>query len=405
MKGLYRYLSPAAPDQSGAVSVLFELGGIIVITDAGGCTGNICGFDEPRWFTKSSAVYSAGLRDMDAILGRDDRLLEKIRRAASDLDPYFIAIIGTPVPSVIATDYMAISRLAEKQLGIPTIYIETTGMEDYDVGQRKAYEAVLKLLKRGRQELKEENAGTGSREGTGAAGRLLRRLMREKGDEPAPDLGVWGATPLDLPGTGSARLIMERAGKAGYERAACYGMDSGLADLMDASGVRENLLVSWSGISAVRALEKAGIPFRLGAGAPFEAGITEEQIREVTEHVRRNGPAEMLILHQQVAAEALRRHFRELLPEMEGRITVGSFFQMDPQFMEEGDLHLEGENELIRAAGGNRFAIICGDPLYRRALGDYEGLWIDLPHYAVSGQMYMKSGEDRIVSAWRTRQE
>ena len=56
MKGLYRYLSPAAPDQSGAVSVLFELGGIIVITDAGGCTGNICGFDEPRWFTKSSAV-------------------------------------------------------------------------------------------------------------------------------------------------------------------------------------------------------------------------------------------------------------------------------------------------------------------------------------------------------------
>ena len=114
---------------------------------------------------------------------------------------------------------------------------------------------------------------------------------------------------------------------------------------------------------------------------------------------------EMLILHQQVAAEALRRRFRGLLPEMAGRITVGSFFQMDPQFAEEGDLHLEGENELIRAAGGNRFGIICGDPLYRRALGDYAGLWIDLPHYAVSGQMFMKSGEDRIVSSWRTAKE
>ena len=42
MKGLYRYLSPFSPDQSGAVAVLYELGGIIVILDAGGCAGNIC---------------------------------------------------------------------------------------------------------------------------------------------------------------------------------------------------------------------------------------------------------------------------------------------------------------------------------------------------------------------------
>ena len=41
MKGLRKYLTPFAPDQSGAVSVLFEFGGIIVICDAGGCTGNM----------------------------------------------------------------------------------------------------------------------------------------------------------------------------------------------------------------------------------------------------------------------------------------------------------------------------------------------------------------------------
>ncbi|HBN57365.1 MAG TPA: nitrogenase molybdenum-iron protein, partial [Lachnospiraceae bacterium] len=45
MKGLLKYLSPFAPDQSGAASVLYDLGGITVICDAGGCTGNICGFD------------------------------------------------------------------------------------------------------------------------------------------------------------------------------------------------------------------------------------------------------------------------------------------------------------------------------------------------------------------------
>ncbi|MDO4953367.1 MAG: hypothetical protein Q4E34_06045, partial [Synergistaceae bacterium] len=62
MNGLFKFISPFAPDQSGATAVLFSLGGITVICDAGGCAGNICGFDEPRWFTEKSAVFSAGLR-------------------------------------------------------------------------------------------------------------------------------------------------------------------------------------------------------------------------------------------------------------------------------------------------------------------------------------------------------
>ena len=77
MKGFLKYLSPFAPDNSGVVSALFELGGLIAICDAGGCTGNVCGFDEPRWFTMRSAVFSTGMRDMDAILGRDKQLVEK----------------------------------------------------------------------------------------------------------------------------------------------------------------------------------------------------------------------------------------------------------------------------------------------------------------------------------------
>ena len=93
MRGLRKYLTPFAPDQSGAVSVLYEFGGIIAICDAGGCTGNICGFDEPRWFESKSALFSAGLRDMDAILGRDDRLVAKLADAVTKLDAKFAAII------------------------------------------------------------------------------------------------------------------------------------------------------------------------------------------------------------------------------------------------------------------------------------------------------------------------
>ena len=143
MKGLRKYLTPFAPDQSGAVSVLYELGGILVICDAGGCTGNICGFDEPRWFTHKSAVFSAGLRDMDAILGRDDRLVAKLADAAEKLEASCAAIIGTPVPAVIGTDYRALERMSEKKMDLTVLTVDTDGMELYDAGEEKAYLALF----------------------------------------------------------------------------------------------------------------------------------------------------------------------------------------------------------------------------------------------------------------------
>ena len=123
MRGLRKYLTPFAPDQSGAVSVLFELGGIVVICDAGGCTGNVCGFDEPRWFEQKSAIFSAGLRDMDAILGRDDRLVAKLADVVQKIDATFVAVIGTPVPAVIATDYLALKRMSEKKIKLVLLQI------------------------------------------------------------------------------------------------------------------------------------------------------------------------------------------------------------------------------------------------------------------------------------------
>ena len=89
MKKLLKHLSPFAPDQSGAVAAIYECNALTVICDAGGCAGNVCGFDEPRWFTHKSAIFSAALRDMDAILGRDEHLVRKIADAAAVLQPAF----------------------------------------------------------------------------------------------------------------------------------------------------------------------------------------------------------------------------------------------------------------------------------------------------------------------------
>ncbi|MFR6749037.1 MAG: hypothetical protein ACLUS5_19360 [Roseburia faecis] len=50
MRGLRKYLTPFAPDQSGAVSVLFELGGIVVICDAGRL------YRQCLWFRRAAVV-------------------------------------------------------------------------------------------------------------------------------------------------------------------------------------------------------------------------------------------------------------------------------------------------------------------------------------------------------------
>ena len=143
MKGLRKVLTPFAPDQSGASGVLYSMGALIVIIDAGGCTGNVCGFDEPRWHESRSAVFSAGLRDMDAILGRDELLASKIKSAAERIDTSFAAVIGTPVPATIGTDYKALKRLIENKVDIPVVPVVSNGMKLYNEGEKEAYKALI----------------------------------------------------------------------------------------------------------------------------------------------------------------------------------------------------------------------------------------------------------------------
>lgn len=87
MKGLFKWLPPFAPDYSGVCSVLFELGGIAVIHDGGGCTGNVCGYDEPRWYGSKSALFSSTFREVEAILGNDEIMLGKLTDAVSEISP------------------------------------------------------------------------------------------------------------------------------------------------------------------------------------------------------------------------------------------------------------------------------------------------------------------------------
>ncbi len=55
----------------------------------------------------------------------------------------FAAVIGTPVPAVIGTDYRALERMLAKKTELPVLTVNTDGMELYDKGEEKAYLALF----------------------------------------------------------------------------------------------------------------------------------------------------------------------------------------------------------------------------------------------------------------------
>ena len=144
MKGFFRYLAPFAPDYSGAVSALYAAGGLVVLCDPGGCSGNVAGYDEPRFYGDKVCFYSAAIREMDTIFGRDDKLKKKICAAAALGQYKYVALVGTPAVSVIGTDLSASAKAVEQETGIPSFSVTTTGMENYSFGEAKAIMAYVK---------------------------------------------------------------------------------------------------------------------------------------------------------------------------------------------------------------------------------------------------------------------
>ena len=343
MRGLRKYLTPFAPDQSGAVSVLYELGGIIVICDAGGCTGNVCGFDEPRWFERKSAVFSAGLRDMDAILGRDDRLVAKLVDAAEKVEAGFAAVIGPPVPAVIGTDYQALKRMCEKKTDLPVLAVNTDGMELYDGGERKAYLELFKVF------------------------------AREKLPVETGRVGILGMTPQDVSDLKAADKLREKFRERG-QRAICYGMGDGLDEVKKASSVEKNIVVSPAALECARYLEKT-------FGTPYEVGylLVEELVPDM-EYAGKK----ILIVQQQVMAGSIRAELRKRGGD--GKITVASWFSMEKDLLEEGDVSLKDEEDYMELVEKGRYDVIFADPCMRRMTKDFSGVFVDAVHFAVSGK-------------------
>ena len=376
MKGLRKYLTPFAPDQSGAVAMCYALGGMVVIVDAGGCAGNICGFDEPRWqpdYLRSfgrddgkeaasprvQAVFSAGLRDMDAILGRDDLLIQKLEEASKKIDVKFIALIGTPVPAVIGTDLAADALMAERRTHLPCIAVSTDGMHQYDRGIE---ETLLVLMK------------TFARDDTAAKGRRI--------------CGVLGLNPLDFYNPGWTEAIRQSLLEKGYDEVLLYGMEGGLDALGKSSLAERNYVVSPAGLAAAKYLnERFGIPYEVSFPADPMI-LLEDNPADGTGLPGQD--AQILVVHQQVLANAIRDALKKA--HISGTVTAATWFDLKDELAVDGDVRLKEEDDFTALVREKHWDMIIADPALRPMAAGYQGRWIEAFHFAVSGQAAIDTG-------------
>ena len=350
MKGLRLFIPPFAPDTSGAAAALYPAGGMVLIVDAGGCAGNISAFDEPRWNKNhNSAVFSAGLRDMDAIMGRDKKLLEKIALAKRQMDIDFVALISTPVPAVIGSDLKALKKIGESELGIPIVTIDTDGTKLYDVGVSKAFLA------------------------------MFIEFTKAAADKITNSIGVIGATPLDFSEIelNNIRCSLQNMG---YTHIVFYGIDSGIDSYINASRIEKNIVISPAGLKSAKFLaDKFNVPYEIAdCHSLWLTDLSREIVSKIPADTKK-----ILILHQQIMANALREELSLAFPQAD--IICGTFFKQVAALKNASDIACTEEDEFTNAIKNIQPDVIIGDTLLNRALSSFEGKYISLKHFAVSG--------------------
>ncbi len=368
MRQISLQLPPFAPDYSGACSALFELGGMIVIHDACGCTGNYTGFDEPRWYGAESQVYCSALRQMDAIMGDDEKLIGRVLRAAEDMHPKFIALMGSPVPTVIGTDFEGIAEEIQQRSGIPAFGFLTTGLRLYDVGASEAFLA------------------------------LVKRFARPGAPEPKPKtVNLLGLTPLDFYVGDTVRALRSALEQRGWNIVASIAMDTDLETIRDSVDAQINLVVSQSGLAMAEYYKDAyNIPFvaglPVGVGAADELFSMMEQSAEdgqnrVLSSGRQQGDIQTVILGERVMGNSIRRCL-EVDCGLEGVAAVG-VFSPEPRLMGEGGLSAACEDEIGALLNESGCTRIIGDPLFKRLLAkDNKAEFLEFPIPAISSKLY-----------------
>lgn len=413
MKQVSVTLSTYTADVSGVCSALYELGGMVVIHDPSGCNSTYNTHDEPRWYEMDSLVFISGLSQMDAIMGNDDKFIHDIVRAAKELQPRFIALVRTPIPLMTGTDFEGISRVIEKQTGIPVFYFPTSGMHTYVKGAGMAMETIAReLVPAGGESVKE----------------------RKNKQENPLKINILGATPLDFSINSTLDSIKEFLSQH-FEIISIFAMGSSIEDIQRAGEADVNLVISSVGVLAAKVLEERfHTPYVIGTPIiGFENVLAEKliesawtkksqtayfsvlqkahkkdtanfttiqnteavsnlkKIRSLTETIEKNKVSgNVYIIGESVISQSLKA---ALALRYGIEATVICPLETEPEYTEKDVLLLSSEEDIKRAIMDADTVI--ADPIYKTICSEKVN-FVAMPHEAYSGRIYRKEVCDFI---------
>ena len=360
-------LPPFSPDYSGVCSALFQLGGLMVIHDASGCTGNYTGYDEPRFYGSRSLVYCSGLRELDAVMGNDDKFVRRVKQAAEELNPNFICFLGSPVPMVIGTDLQGIAKEIEQETKIPSFGFSTTGLHYYNKGIADAWIVFSK------------------------------RFLLPKGNLPKIPNGIniLGLNPLDFSANDNALEIIQTFNQMGFEVISDFAMHSSFEQIQNAAAAKANVVVSESGIALAKWFyQEFGIPYVVGAPIGTYCSnkmleLVNSAMEDGTNKILESGVDQeqnILILHDEVVANSLKTCLVEEYG-LTGVKAASSFVRNSIEYQEK-TLSAQSEKEITKLLNEGGFHTIIADPLMQDLIKSEEIRLIDFPHVAVSSKIH-----------------
>ena len=413
MKQVSVTLSTYTADVSGVCSALYELGGMVVIHDPSGCNSTYNTHDEPRWYEMDSLVFISGLSQMDAIMGNDDKFIHDIVRAAKELQPRFIALVRTPIPLMTGTDFEGISRVIEKQTGIPVFYFPTSGMHTYVKGAGMAMETIAReLVPAGGESVKE----------------------RKNKPKNSLKINILGATPLDFSINSTLDSIKEFLSRH-FEIISTFAMGSSIEDIQKAGEADVNLVLSSVGVLAAKVLEERfHTPYVIGTPIiGFENVLAEKLIESawtkksqtsyfnVSQKAHKKDTANSTTIQNTEAVSNLKK-IRSLTETIEKNKVSGNVYiigesvisqslkaalalrygieatvicplETEPEYTEKDVLLLSSEEDIKKAI--TDADTVIADPIYKTICSEKVN-FVAMPHEAYSGRIYRKEVCDFI---------
>jgi len=387
----------------GVCSALFELGGMTVMHDASGCNSTYTTHDEPRWYDMDSMVYISGISEMEAIMGDDEKLISDIVDAAAVLRPEFIAIAGTPIPTMTGFDFEAVASVIEQRTGIPSFGFPTTGMNTYIHGASMAFAGIAKRFV--------DEPGAGTSRGEDACGGRIR-------------VNILGLTPLDFSVNGQDASIVKWLESENFEVVSKWAMGSTLEEIRRSAEADINLVVSAAGYGAARVLfERFGTPYAIGIPAGNELpGLLADQMIINARKFRECGEAGMPAGSEEISVDSAvfldgsegaggstyDKGFAAVIGEGVISLSLANTIELEcgipakvlcaaecpEDILRECDRMTPDEDDIIPELEGAGFVI--ADPLYKPIVPD-TAKFIALPSEAFSGRIFRDEIPDLIA--------